>query len=99
MNSTQAILDAKMNGTNPFIAEFRDDVVWISDKTGTFEFEMLIPSESDWERIEFTHENTQYEGDINVYIQDNGSPRIGVYAVNDARTQGNEFITIDGVSV
>lgn len=99
MNSTKAILDAKMAGNNPFVAEFRSDVVWISDKEGTFEFEMLIPGESDWERIEFTHEDTQYEGDINVYIQDNGAPRIGVYAVNGARTLGDEFITIDGVII
>ncbi len=89
--ATLDILLAKQNGSNPFIAEMRNDIVWVSDKQGTFEFETGI-TDDNWFPIEFHHEGKAYVGYLNTY---EASGQIKVI-VHTTKQNGQGIIVTDG---
>lgn len=95
--ATLNTLFAKQSGTNPFIAEKREDIIWVSDAKGTFEFETTI-TDDNWHPIEFDFAGKTYEADLNIHEAD-GEVRLAIHAfkTNDQGnvvTDGENFIVV-----
>ena len=95
--ATLNTLVAKQSGSNPFIAEKREDIIWVSDSKGTFEFETTI-TDDNWHGIKFDFAGKSYDADLNIHEAD-GEVRLSVHALKtDSKgmvvTDGSNFIVV-----
>jgi hypothetical protein len=68
------ILNEKWSSKNPLTAEMTaNDVILISDKEKTFEFEFHFdPDKDDLNRVTIVHKEIPYEADIETLVDANG---------------------------
>jgi hypothetical protein len=88
---------------NPFIAELRGDVLWVSDQRGTFEFETAVVEDDGWHNLTI---DGHHEVVLNAWVDDVvpflSTTRCSIYAVsvrNEDSKRMTDFTAQGGIEV